>query len=89
MAVALRMLSEPCPDFFQNGPLPLIGAHSSSAGLRPGPDPRRGIMATGPVYRANRPNNMATSTKPATWRFSLPTWSRPHMAQTRPQRMSA
>jgi len=37
-------------------------------------------MASGHANRANRPNTWLPRPSPATWRFSLPTRSRPHMA---------
>jgi len=37
-------------------------------------------MASGHANRANRPNTWLHRPAPATWRFSLPTRSRPHMA---------
>jgi len=41
---------------------------------------RGGIVASGHGYRANGPNTWLLRSDAAKWRFSLPTWSRPHMA---------
>jgi len=46
-------------------------------------------MASGHVYRTNRPNTWLHRPSLLSWRFFLPTRSRPHMALLWPRAMSA